>query len=151
MSQSTKITATVPSGIILKASKTADAYGLRLRFTTASPQTKKSNYANKSINPLSSLPTKKNEDMTQTYYTVILILIIGIVILFYLKKKVTPNPNNKKANSSWLFKDNEEKSQSLNTQNNKINSDVSIRFQKNIDTENSVVMQIGRASCRERV
>ena len=140
MSQYTKITASVPSGIILQASKTADAYGLRLRFKTASAQTKQSNYANKSTNSLSSLPTKKDEDMTQTYYTVILILIIGIVILFYLKKKVTPNSKNKKANSSWLFKDNEGKTQSLNTQNNKIDSDVSIRFQKNIDTENSVVM-----------
>jgi hypothetical protein len=138
MSQYTKITASVPSGVILKASKTADAYGLRLRFTTASVETKKSNYTKKQTNSLSSLPTKKDEDMTQTYYTVILILIVGILILFYLKKKVTPN--NKKANSSWLFKDTEEKEQALSRQNNKVDSDVTIRFQKNIDTENSVVM-----------
>jgi len=140
MSQYTKITASIPTGVILKASKTADAYGLRLRFTTVSPQTKKSNYSSRQTNTLSSLPTKKDEDMTQTYYTVILILIIGIVILFYLKKKVTPGSNNKKVNSSWLFKDNDEKTKAVNKQANKIDSDVSIRFQKNIDTENSVVM-----------
>ena len=135
----TQIVASVPSSTKLKASKTSDAYGLRLRFTNVlSPKAKQNTLANSNL--LSSLPTKKSDGIGQSYYIVIGILIIGIFILFFIKKKITPKTQQKKTNS-WLFK---ESSSPEQTQNAKqaLNTDdnVSIRFQKNIDSNNSVVM-----------
>ena len=135
----TQIVAQVPSSIKLKASKTADSYGLRLRFTEDT-QTKK-NTPTKSTNlfaiptksTTSSLPTKKTDNVSQSYYIVIAILLIGIIILFVLKNKIkssTAKPNN---SNSWLFK-------VAKDAENGSDDTVSIRFQKNIDEKNSVVM-----------
>ena len=140
MANYTKIIATIPSSVMLQASKTADAYGLRLRFKTKVANVKnKITKVKSSINsPLSSLPTKKQNDISKSYYIVIFILMIGILILFYIKKKVIPSQTQQKSKpkskSSWLFKENNQ------TQAQEVNPDVSIRFQKSIDTENSVVM-----------
>jgi mannitol-specific phosphotransferase system IIBC component len=75
--------------------------------------------------------------MTQSYYTVIAILIVGILILFIVRKKVMlkSNETNKQHTQS--------KKQTSNTPSDtskQQNSEVSIRFQKNIDDTNSVVM-----------
>jgi len=143
MSKYTKIIAYVPHGIVLKASKTSDSYGLRLRFMKKSDYTKKSSLTTKpSQNSLSSLPTKKGSDISSSYYIVIFIMIIGVIILFVIKRKITPSSmqgqQTKKANSTWLFKDNAKNTakQELSSQD----SDVKIRFQKTIDEKNSVVM-----------
>lgn len=135
----TQIVASIPSSIKLKASKTSDAYGLRLRFSSVvSPKAKQSSITKSNL--LSSLPTKKSDNIEQSYYIVIGILIVGILMLFFIKKKVTPKTQQKKTNS-WLFKEssNPEQTQSpkpsLSAKDN-----VSIRFQKNIDSDNSVVM-----------
>ena len=144
MSEYTKIIASVPQGIILKASKTSDSYGLRLRFMKKSNYIKKSPSSNNSNqNSLATLPTKKESGISTSYYIVIFIMIVGVVILFIIKRKVTPSMTQeqkpKKANSTWLFKDNTQEnanSQELTSQN----SDVKIRFQKTIDEKNSVVM-----------
>jgi len=141
MANYTKIIATIPSSVMLQASKTSDAYGLRLRFKTKVANAKnKSTKVKLSVNsPLSSLPTKKQDDISKSYYIVIFILMIGILILFYIKKKI-PNQTQKKSKSkskySWLFKENNQ----TQAQTQEVNPDVSIRFQKSIDTENSVVM-----------
>lgn len=139
MSNYTKIVALIPSSTIFQASKTADAYGLRLRFKTKVLKTSNSTIqAKKTLtSPFGTLPTKKEDDISKSYYIVILILIVGILILFYIKKRVTSlnqskEKVNKKTNSSWLFKETQ--------QSNDTKSDVSIRFQKTIDTDNSVVM-----------
>ena len=144
MSKYTKIIASVPQGVILKASKTADAYGLRLRFMSKSSQKKNSTYAKNTMsNSLSNLPTKKENDISQSYYIVIFIMIMGVLALFVIKKKITPintrKQKTKNKNKSWLFKENEQ----TNNKNKELvseNTDVSIRFQKNIDEQNSVVM-----------
>ena len=145
MSKFVQIVASVPQNIILTASKTSDAYGLRLRFTKAiapsipnsnnSLIAKKTDFKNKS--PLSSFDMKKDDDLSQSYYLVVAILIVGILILVFIKKKINPK-NKMQGENNWLF-DKQKKEE----QNNKpiiSNEDVSIRFQKNLDEKNSVVM-----------
>ncbi len=135
MSGYTQIVAAVPEGVKLRASKTSDAYGLRLRFSPkAITQTKRP--TPQAPTSLSSLPTKKEDGMTQNYYIVISILIIGILILFFIKKKATPKKVQAKDNS-WLFKENQ---QSTPSQQPTMSENVSIRFQKSLDSQNSVVM-----------
>ena len=135
MSGYTQIVATVPPFTKLRASKTSDAYGLRLRFSNkVAKKTKQKPQAN--INLSTSLPTKKSGDLNQSYYIVIAILIIGILILLYTKKKVTPNIKQKKQDP-WLFKQNQ---QTNSISNNELTNEVTIRFQKSIDHDNNVVM-----------
>ncbi|MFT7004889.1 MAG: hypothetical protein ACJAWW_002255 [Sulfurimonas sp.] len=138
MSGYTQLVASVANSVNLKASKTADSYGLRLRFTTKVTQPAKQTTIT-NANPLSNLPTKKDSGLTKNYYIVVGILIVGIFILFFIRKKVTPKVSSQKQ-KSWLFKGNQQ-----NTKNSQMpmsikDANVSIRFQKNIDTTNSVVM-----------
>ena len=135
----TQIVAQVPSSTKLKASKTSDSYGLRLRFTNIvssknnSSSTKETKlFSTPKASSSSKLPTKQTEDISQSYYIVIAILLIGIALLFVLKNKI--NTTNKPGKSnSWLFK-------VAQDAKNNAQDDVSIRFQKNIDEKNSVVM-----------
>ncbi|QOY53664.1 hypothetical protein HUE87_07010 [Candidatus Sulfurimonas marisnigri] len=133
----TKIVASVPSSVIIKASKTSDAYGLRLRFTTKAEVIKKSSTTTKAENlPFGSLPTKKDTGMSKSYFIVTAILILGIIILLFIKNKVAPKNSKQKQTSSWLFKENLESQNEISQHSD----DVSIRFQSSIDKENSVVM-----------
>ncbi|MDF1884137.1 hypothetical protein JHD49_09315 [Sulfurimonas sp. SAG-AH-194-C21] len=136
----TQIVASISPNVRLIASKTSDAYGLRLRFTDAVVGKPKSTQELTS-NSLSSLPTKKSDAMSSSYYIVVSILIVGIIILLILKKKM-PLPNSTKQNKSWLFNSNDAKDTKVQTPLNLNTSDamVSIRFQKPIDNQNSVVM-----------
>ncbi len=143
MANHTQIVASVPSSVRLIASKTSDAYGLRLRFTSS--VAKKSSAKNSQISSsdsLSSLPTKQDGDMSTSYYIVVAILIIGILVLFVLKKKMaTKNTQNQQ--NPWLFQATDESPQetpSAPTQSPTSNSDISIRFQKTLNEHNSVVM-----------
>jgi len=152
MAGQTQIVASVPSSVKLIASKTSDAYGLRLRFTNALAQ-KSSIKSTKTAtqNSLSSLPTKKNDDMSTSYYIVVAILIIGILILFVLKKKMSTK-NGQSQQSPWLFQENlanngtESNIQAAHTktaattQSDNNNDNISIRFQKALNERNSVVM-----------
>jgi len=138
MQDYTQIIAEVPPSVNLQASKTSDAYGLRLRFTanvlssTAQAQSKAP--ASSSLN---SLPTKKSDDLSQSYYIVLTILILGILTLFYIKKKIK-TPQNRQVQPSWLFKENNEPQKEIVQQQNPNN--VTIRFQKALNSQNSVVM-----------
>jgi fructose-specific phosphotransferase system component IIB len=136
MSGYTQIVASVPNTVKLQASKTSDSYGLRLRFTTNASKTKTAQNNLDNTPLLSSLPTKKDGDISQSYYIVVTILLIGITLLFFLKKKIA-SKTPQKPTKSWLFKENQE----LKPQDNKLKSnDISIKFQKNINNDNSVVM-----------
>ncbi len=140
MSGYTQISANVPPSITLQASKTSDSYGLRLRFTTASQAPQSTAKPQQAESPaLASLPTKKSDDIEQSYYIVIAILIIGIIILFYIKKRVSTQPNTKKT-SSWLFAESNPTEPTKIKQPSISNNDVTIRFQKSLDEQNSVVM-----------
>ena len=151
LSGQTQIVASVPASVKLIASKTSDAYGLRLRFTNT--LAKKNSIKNKpavTSTSLSALPTKKSDDMSTSYYIVVTILIIGILILFILKKKIaTKNIQNQQ--SPWLFQENKANNETqTNTQApqaktadapiSDTNNDISIRFQKTLNEKNSVVM-----------
>ena len=130
----TKIVAVVPESIILKASKTSDSYGLRLRFSNNVPVTQKTEVLS-SVKPekrTSSLPTKKDTELSNNYYIVVGFLLLGIIILFVLKNKINM-PGKKAKSNSWLFK-------VARDAKNGTPEGVSIRFQKNIDDHNSVVM-----------
>lgn len=140
----TQIVAAISPNVRLIASKTSDAYGLRLRFTSAKIAKTKTAQASTINNSLSKLPTKKNGEMSTSYYIVVTILIIGIIILLVLKKRMML-PGNTKQNKSWLFNSNdvkptEDKKVDLAFNPNSSDSMVSIRFQKAIDNQNSVVM-----------
>jgi len=138
LKNSIQITATIPSSDIkLSASKTTDSYGLRLRFSTKAPTMRQATTQNQT--PLSNLPTKKGDDLSRSYYIVIAILIIGIFILFYIKRKITPRASTPKKTKkgSWLFEAN--KTNPEPPKENKTNN-VEIRFQKVINSDNSVVM-----------
>jgi len=135
----TQIVALVPPSVNLKASKTSDAYGLRLRFSASKAVPAKAKKVKSTLPiPLSSLPTKKGNDVSQNYYIVVSILIIGIIILLIIKKRVSTTQTGKKE-SSWLFKENKESQKEILPQTN-LNNNISIRFQKSINSDNSVVM-----------
>lgn len=140
MNNETLIVAKITPSTKLIASKTSDAYGLRLRFTgKATPKTSAAATTTAmSTNTLSTLPTKKENNMSQSYYVVIAILVLGIFILLYIKKKVKPIPANKQTPNNWLFKNTPEPATNNNT--NIQEQNVSIRFQKAVDDKNSVVM-----------
>jgi len=150
MNNETQIIANVPSSNIkLIASKTADGYGLRLRFTSAAAtqKTALTQTDNNTQQALTNLPTKNDNEFSQSYYIVIFIMIVGILILFYLRKKIPQNSNqkatpSKKSTSNWLFQaNNKQESTAINsTANNSFAQEVTIRFQKPLDEKNSVVM-----------
>ncbi len=149
MSNFTQIVASVPPSIRLIASKTSDAYGLRLRFTNSIAKNSSSkNTSQTPTNPLASLPTKKSDDMSTSYYIAVTILIIGILILFFIKKKIA-GKNIKNKQAPWLFQENQSSVQnaeseatntSTPTKTDKTSNDISIRFQKSLNENNSVVM-----------
>ena len=141
MQNYTQIVARVPSSSRLIASKTSDAYGLRLRFTDK-VSTKKKNIQASTTNSLSALPTKKDSELSSSYYMVVGILIIGILILFVLKKQIAAKTQ-QKIDEPWLFQSNQKQKEVAPTQNAAPTQNldaVSIRFQKSIDSSNSVVM-----------
>jgi len=147
MQESTQIIAYVPSSNIrLLASKTADGYGLRLRFTTRSTTQKSAMGTLEPRTQPLQLPTKKDDELSQSYYIVIFILIVGIATLFYLRKKIPQTggkkaPMQKEKTSNWLFQANQKEQKSTpTTADTKSTNEVTIRFQKPLDENNSVVM-----------
>lgn len=143
MNDHTQIVAEIPPNVVLQASKTSDAYGLRLRFATPAVASQSSSEpSDVSADELASLPTKKSDDLSGSYYLVLAILIIGIVILFYIKKRVV-QPQTKQTQSSWLFQESdtdEKKEVPSAVPNTAYPHNVTIRFQKALNSDNSVVM-----------
>jgi len=122
-----QILARVPDSVSMQASKTSDAYGLRLRFLKKVSTGKIE--SQKKVNNLSSLPTKSSSELEDNYIIVVVILIIGIIILLWLKRSMINTANSTSKPS--LFK-------SGKTSTNF--SEASIRFQKPLDQHNSVMM-----------
>lgn len=122
----TQVIAKVPSSVSMQASKTSDAYGLRLRFTKVAAASESPEPATSS--PLGALPTKPSGEYEQSYYIVIGILVIGILILLWLKSRI--NSAASSPSKPWLM-GGAKKSKS---------EGVNIRFQKALDQKNRVVM-----------
>lgn len=131
----TQIIASVPPSVKLQASKTSDAYGLRLRFM-AQEIAQVAPMAQETPN-LSSLPTKKDDDMTTNYYIVMAILVVGIIALFIIKKRVPRKSNQAQSVSS--FRNEPQDSKQPIIKNKKLD-DASIRFQKPIGQNSNVVL-----------
>lgn len=143
----TQIVASINTSTMLIASKTSDGYGLRLRFTNNTPVSNIKTKTTTNKYSLSSLPTKKESvGVSLSYYIVVSLLIIGIVIALVLKRKmIKKGIHPKKQESAWLFKANDTKTSSQNKSasaptTQKESNEVSIRFQKKLDEQNSVVM-----------
>jgi len=134
----TLIVASISPSTTLIVSKTSDAYGLRLRFTDKIVAKSAAAINTKHTDSLSNLPTKKDNNMSQSYYVVVTVLVLGILILLYIKKKMKPIPANTQKPNNWLFKNTQESTTPTNV--NMAAQNVSIRFQKAIDNKNSVVM-----------
>jgi len=139
------IVASISPDVKLIASKTSDAYGLRLRFTKKAA-TKNASSSYNSTTSLSALPTKKETTVSTSYIIVVTLLLIGIVLLFILKKKIQPTQAKQKK-VSWLFNSIQEvENESTSTENiatQAVQNDtknISIRFQKALNSTNSVVM-----------
>ncbi|MDD3475998.1 MAG: hypothetical protein PHI38_03940 [Sulfurimonas sp.] len=141
MDEYTQIVAEVPPSVTLQASKTSDSYGLRLRFATQETVAQGSSGQKEvSKDEFASLPTKKGDDLSQSYYIVLTILILGIGTLFYIKRRVT-QPQTKQKQSSWLFQESSSTTQEKKDVTQPTNSsNITIRFQKALDSDNSVVM-----------
>jgi hypothetical protein len=124
----TQIITTVAPSVKMQASKTSDAFGLRLRFykgavtTTAAPA--------KTASPVAALPTKPEGQYDRSYMVVILILLVAIVILLWLKSRIGKPSTASSASKPWLF----------SKKGGGLKEDVNIRFQKALDPKNRVVM-----------
>ena len=140
MQNFTQIVAIVPSNIFLIAAKTTDGYGLRLRFSHKQSAHRKSQISKKNIAvKKNTLPTKSNDALNESYYIVVGVLLIGIVILFFLQRKIKKSTQNKEQ-GSWLYNETSNKEKVIQKDSLNGNNEVAIRFQKNIDEKNSVVM-----------
>jgi hypothetical protein len=122
----TEIILQTAKDVSMSASKTSDAYGLRLRFIKGTPVTKAPAKETSAIASLGNLPTKAANEFNNSYYIVIAVLLIGIFIMLWLKKKMgVPSAKGKQP---WLFKGGAKK------------EGISVRFQKPLDPKNRVVM-----------
>ena len=122
-----QILAHVPNSISMQASKTSDAYGLRLRFLKKTLTEKTE--SQKKVTNLSALPTKNSSELEDNYILVVIILIVGLIIAFWLKRSMLNSANSTSKPS--LFK---------SSKNSSNLSEASIRFQKPLDQHNSVMM-----------
>jgi hypothetical protein len=138
------IATTASDTVTMQASKTSDAFGLRLRFSkpaTAKNTPSQTSNAAAAPSPVAALPTKPSGQYDESYMIVIIILVLGIVILLWLKTRIgkgaTPAvPGVKKEKGNWLFKG-----------GSTSKADVTIQFQKALDPKNRVVMlQYGEES-----
>jgi len=109
----------------MSASKTSDAYGLRLRFFKTEAVQQSSTTKQNSTSPASSLPTRGDNKFNNAYFIVIAILIFGIILMLWLKRRMGASPSSK---SKWLFKNTTKK------------EGISVRFQKPLDPKNRVAM-----------
>ncbi|MBD3823366.1 MAG: hypothetical protein IE916_02515 [Epsilonproteobacteria bacterium] len=133
----TQIIATTAPGIVLKASKTADGYGLRLRFTDDVAPQAQNLQSQKST--LTGLPTKSGDDMTQSYVIVIVLLIAGIITLLVLKRKIAMRNEESLSQGSWLFASTKKTPQKREAKSI-AKEEVTIRFQSRVNEHSSVVM-----------
>jgi len=144
MASKTQVVASVPPNIRLMASKTSDGYGLRLRFKSEIPnnlsQISQENLPS-SQSQTTGLPTKKDEGISSRYYIVVGFLLVAVLVLLYFKRQIIKKQSANGANP-WLFQNTQQSAtpkQNITSQTSNLN-EVTIRFQKAIDTNNTVIM-----------
>lgn len=122
----TEVILQTASNVTMSASKTSDAYGLRLRFTKEATASKTETQDFPLFSNQNTLPTKIEGEFNNSYYVVIAILLVGIIIMLWLKKKISPA--SAKGKQPWLFKGSAKK------------EGITVRFQKPLDPKNRVAM-----------
>ncbi len=127
----TQVIAKVSPYVVMHASRTSDAYGLRLRFERSVDTPAEEPLVASEPSMTTSLPTKPEGEFTQSYYVVIAILILGIILLLWLKRRVNGGGDTLKL-KPWLLNMRGEKETKQDG--------VKIRFQKSLDQKNRVVM-----------
>ena len=141
-----EIVASVPANVMLKASKTSDSYGLRLRFNPLLTSPVENSATAQNAATISSLPTKPGNEFEQSYYVVIGILVVGIGILFWLKQGISKKTIRMREEPKvpWSFKSDKKSNPTLSSTaslaNTLGNGEVQIRFQKTLDASHSVAM-----------
>jgi len=127
------------SNVKMIAAKTKDSYGLRLRFKSRVASTQMQSDAQ---DPFAALPTKKDTPISANYIIVVTLLFIGVIVLFFINKKIRAKISKTPAQDSWLFKAasslQQQKIQPTKQQQNTM--EPTIKFQKQIDEHNSVVL-----------
>lgn len=141
-----QIVANVPGNVALKASKTSDSYGLRLRFNPLLTSPMENSVVGQNAATVSTLPTKPGNEFEQSYYVVIGILVVGIGILFWLKQGIAKKTirMREEPKAPWSF-NSDKKSSSILSPTASLASTlgsggVQIRFQKTLDASHSVAM-----------
>jgi len=114
-----KIVASVTKGTTVKVAKTSDGYGIRLRFiqTTSAP----------TLTPKESqqpLPTQAPLEISSNYFYVVGALIIMLIALLFLKRFIKSSTTS--INKHWF--------KSIK------NEPVTVRFEKQLDKINRVIM-----------
>lgn len=135
----------------LQVSKTKDSFGLRMRFSAIQETVAQPIKATEQPQSLSALPTKKDDEMSTSYYVVMIVLIIGILILMSIRKKSMLGQTGK---NPWLFmpektgpSSSQPASQSFNQPNlNHSTAQVNIRFQRELSPSHSVILLEYQAS-----
>lgn len=122
----TEIILQTAEDVDMSASKTSDAYGLRLRFFKESETIQPPVKSSVTAAVPTALPTKQANDFNNSYYIVIAILLFGIIIMLWLKKKMGTVPAGGK--KPWLFKSGTKR------------EGITVRFQKPLDPKNRVAM-----------
>ena len=141
-----EIVANVPDNVTLKASKTSDSYGLRLRFNPVMTSPIQSSAAGQSTAAVSNLPTKAGNEFEQSYYVVIGILVVGIGILFWLKQGIAKKTMRmrEEPKTPWSFNADKKTTPVLSSTASLASAlgggGVQVRFQKALDASNSVAM-----------
>ncbi|MDP3301728.1 MAG: hypothetical protein Q8S36_07165 [Sulfuricurvum sp.] len=140
-----QIVANIPDNVILKASKTSDSYGLRLRFNPLISPTE-NGASGQNTATVSDLPTKAGNEFEQSYYVVIGILVVGIGILFWLKQGIAKKTMRmrEEPKAPWSFNTDKKTSPVLSATaslaSTLASGGVQIRFQKTLDSSHSVAM-----------
>jgi hypothetical protein len=140
-----QIVANVPDNVTLKASKTSDSYGLRLRFNPFTSPIENS-ATGQNTATISNLPTKAGNEFEQSYYVVIGILVVGIGILFWLKQGIAKKTirMREEPKAPWSFSADKKTGPVLSTTASLASTlgggGVQIRFQKTLDASHSVAM-----------
>ena len=131
----TQIVAYVTPGINLQVSKTADEYGLRLRFLPHTTAPTQNNILSKTgANNLSALPTQQGLGIPTNYYIVVSLLLIAVIFMFILKRKLDKKTDTKNSlkpqKNKWFFKE----------KTDAHDDNLSVRFTKKIDQTTNVMM-----------
>jgi hypothetical protein len=120
-----QVIAKAPNNVNMQASKTADGYGLRLRFMQQEPDIEA---PVKTAADLGNLASKPETEISTSYMIVIALLLLSIAVMLIFKRRLGNLNLAKGSKTAASGKKLQEA------------DDVAITFQKSIDVTNKVVM-----------